>query len=53
MFRQMDLKGKVKDDTQLSTVHQNTINTLRVYEGTASSVRKFSSKSFLSLFFQS
>ncbi|KIW51257.1 hypothetical protein PV05_09996 [Exophiala xenobiotica] len=42
MFRQMDLKGKVKDDTQLNTTHQNTINTLRVYEGSAAGVRKFS-----------
>jgi actin related protein 2/3 complex, subunit 1A/1B len=45
MFRQMDLKGKVKDDTQLSTVHQNTINMVRIYEGAAESVRKFSSNS--------
>jgi actin related protein 2/3 complex, subunit 1A/1B len=43
MFRQMDLKGKGnKDDTQLSTTHQNTINTVRVFEGSASGVRKFS-----------
>ncbi|KAK4942230.1 ARP2/3 actin-organizing complex subunit Sop2 [Elasticomyces elasticus] len=42
MFRQMDLKGKVKDDTQLNTTHQNTINTVRVYEGSAGGVRKFS-----------
>lgn len=45
MFRQMDLKGKVKDDTQLKTVHQNTINTIRVYEGAGGAVRKLSSKS--------
>ncbi|TRX98176.1 hypothetical protein FHL15_000821 [Xylaria flabelliformis] len=44
MFKQMDLKGKVKDDTQLKTVHQNTITTLRVYEGRNGSVSKFSSK---------
>jgi actin related protein 2/3 complex, subunit 1A/1B len=44
MFRQMDLRGKTKDDTQLSTTHQNTINTLRVYEGSGGVVRKFSSK---------
>lgn len=44
MFKQMDLKGKVKDDTQLKTVHQNTISTLRVYEGSSGSVSKFSSK---------
>lgn len=46
MFRQMDLKGstKGKEDTQLKTVHQNTISTLRVYEeGGAGAVRKFSS----------
>lgn len=42
MFKQMDLKGKVKDDTQLHTTHQNTISTIRVYEGTAAGVRKFS-----------
>lgn len=44
MFRQMDLKGKTKDDTQLKTVHQNTIATLRIYDGAGGSVRKFSSK---------
>ena len=44
MFRQMDLKGKTKDDTQLKTVHQNTIATLRKYEGTGGVVRKFSSE---------
>ena len=45
MFRQMDLKGKnVKDDTQLKTVHQNTISTIRAYEGSGGSIRKFSSK---------
>ncbi|KAK3383131.1 WD40-repeat-containing domain protein [Lasiosphaeria ovina] len=43
MFRQMDLKGKVKDDTQLKTVHQNTITTLRPYETSGGSVRKFTS----------
>lgn len=46
MFRQMDLKGKVKDDTQLKTVHQNTITTLRAYESNGGAVTKFSSKSF-------
>lgn len=45
MFRQMDLKGKVKDDTQLNTVHQNTITMLRPYESSGDSVRKFSCKS--------
>jgi actin related protein 2/3 complex, subunit 1A/1B len=45
MFKQMDLKGKTKDDSKLDTVHQNTITTIRVYEGSPGSVRKFSSKS--------
>ncbi|CAJ2513351.1 Uu.00g014700.m01.CDS01 [Anthostomella pinea] len=44
MFRQMDLKGKVKDDTQLKTVHQNTISTVRIYEGNGESVSKFSNR---------
>ena len=43
MFRQMDLKGKVTDDTKLKTVHQNTINTIRVYEESGGNVTKFSS----------
>jgi actin related protein 2/3 complex, subunit 1A/1B len=42
MFRQMDLKGKVKDDTQLKTVHQNTITMLRPFEFSADRVTKFS-----------
>ncbi|KAI5309527.1 hypothetical protein KEM55_003050 [Ascosphaera atra] len=42
MFRQMDLKGSVKNDTQLQTVHQNTINTVRVFEEQGGVVRKFS-----------
>lgn len=46
MFRQMDLKGKSKDDTQLKTVHQNTIATVRAYEESGGSVGKFSSKLF-------
>ena len=37
MFKQMDLKGKTKDDTQLKTVHQNTISTIRVFEGSGTS----------------
>lgn len=45
MFRQMDLKGKAKDDTQLKTVHQNTISTIRVYEHTGGAVKRFSSTS--------
>ena len=44
MFRQMDLKGKAKDDTQLRTVHQNTIPTVRIYEQAGDAIRKFSSK---------
>ena len=44
MFRQMDLKGKnSKDDTQLKTVHQNTIATIRNYDESGGSVRQFSS----------
>jgi actin related protein 2/3 complex subunit 1A/1B len=50
MFRQMDLKGKVKDDTQLKTVHQNTISTVRAYEVAGGAVRKFSSMSSYSLY---
>ena len=42
LFRQMDLKGKTKDDTVLNTTHQNTINTIRVFEGDVGGVRKFS-----------
>lgn len=42
MFRQMDLKGKSKDDTQLKTVHQNTITTIRTYDEASGSVTKFS-----------
>ncbi|OJD20406.1 hypothetical protein ACJ73_08258 [Blastomyces percursus] len=41
-FRQMDIKGSTKNDTQLLTVHQNTISTLRVYEEAGGRVRKFS-----------
>jgi hypothetical protein len=44
MFRQMDLKGSIKDDSKLQTVHQNTINTLRVYEEAGGRVKKFSCK---------
>lgn len=44
MFRQMDLKGKAsKDDTQLSSVHQNTITTVRSYQESGSGVSKISS----------
>ena len=45
MFKQMDLKGKTKDDTQLKTIHQNTISTLRAYESNGGVVSKISSKS--------
>lgn len=44
MFRQMDLKGQTQADTQLKTTHQNTISTIRAYEESNGSVRKFSSK---------
>lgn len=45
MFKQMDLKGKTKDDTKLSTVHQNTITMIRPYESSGGSVTKFSCES--------
>ena len=51
LFKKMDLKGKTKDDTQLKTVHQNTISTIRVYEESGGAVRKFSSK-FLAEYIQ-
>ena len=41
MFRQMDLRGKAKDDTQLTTTHQNTISTLRVFSASAAGVQQF------------
>ena len=44
MFRQMDLKGKTKDDTQLKTTHQNTISTIRAYDESDGALRQFSSK---------
>jgi len=43
MFKQMDLKGKAKGDTQLKTVHQNTITTIRPYELSGGGVSRFSS----------
>ena len=46
MFRQMDLKGKVKDDTQLKTTHQNTVSIVRPYETSGDKVTKFSCKFF-------
>ncbi|KAF2665861.1 actin-related protein 2/3 complex, subunit 1 [Microthyrium microscopicum] len=42
MFRQMDLKGKTKDDTKLDTVHQNTITKVRVYGPPGQGASKFS-----------
>ena len=44
MFRQMDLRGRAKDDTQLKTIHQNTVTKLRVYQEAGGSLKKFSSK---------
>ena len=44
MFKQMDLKGKSKDDTQLKTVHQNTIMTVRAFDGSGGAVTQFSCK---------
>lgn len=41
MFRQMDLKGKVKDDTTLPTVHQNSITTVRAYQNAGGNVKQF------------
>ncbi|KAF8443625.1 WD repeat domain-containing protein [Terfezia claveryi] len=45
MFKQMDLKGKdaAVDDSTLRTVHQNTIVTIRPYEGQPGNITKFSS----------
>lgn len=50
MFRQMDLKGKAKDDTQLKTTHQNTVNTVRAYDISGDRVTRFSSKSLCGCF---
>ena len=44
MFRQMDLKGKSRDDTLLKTTHQNTISTIRAYDESGEAVRQFSSE---------
>lgn len=44
MFRQMDLKGQSQADTALKTTHQNTISTVRPYEGLNGAVSKLSSK---------
>ncbi|KAJ5709890.1 hypothetical protein N7493_009482 [Penicillium malachiteum] len=42
MFRQMDLKGQTQVDTKLKSTHQNTVNTVRVYEEAGGQVRSFS-----------
>lgn len=44
MFRQMDLKGQSQVDTKLKSTHQNTVNTIRVYEEANGQVQSFSSK---------
>lgn len=44
MFRQMDLKGQTQADTKLQSTHQNTVNTVRVYEEANGLARSFSSK---------
>jgi len=53
MFRQMDLRGsKSRDDTKLTTVHQNTISTMRVLEESGGGhVRRFSSEFLFPPFF--
>ncbi|KAF2740525.1 structural constituent of cytoskeleton [Polyplosphaeria fusca] len=43
MFKQMDLKGKVTDDTKLKTVHQNTISTIRSFKEGGGTVSQISS----------
>ncbi|VEU20989.1 DEKNAAC101794 [Brettanomyces naardenensis] len=44
MFRQMDLKGSSDTaSSSLLTIHQNTINVLRPFQGTSGEVTKFSS----------
>lgn len=47
MFRQMDLKGQASVDTKLKSTHQNTVNTVRVFEEASGQVRSFSSTCFL------
>ena len=44
MFRQMDLRGRAKDDTQLKTVHQNTVTKMRSYQEAGGSLKKLSSE---------
>lgn len=46
MFKHMDLKGNVKDDTQLKTIHQNTIATVRPFATSGINVTKFSCRYF-------
>lgn len=41
-FKTMDSRGETENDTTLSTVHQNTINEIRVYAGARDNVTKFS-----------
>ncbi|KAI9262734.1 WD40-repeat-containing domain protein [Sporodiniella umbellata] len=41
-FKTMDSRGEAENDTSLNTVHQNTINEIRIYEGDRSNVTKFS-----------
>lgn len=46
MFRQLDLKGTVDSETggtELPTIHQNTINTIRAFSGPADNVKEISS----------
>lgn len=46
MFRQLDLKGTVESETggtELPTIHQNTINTIRIYSGSPENVSQISS----------
>ncbi|KAF9167645.1 hypothetical protein DFQ26_003801 [Actinomortierella ambigua] len=46
-FRRMDSRGQSSgsNDTELATQHQNTINSIRAYEGSRDNVSKFSSSS--------
>ncbi|KAL9553298.1 hypothetical protein MBANPS3_003357 [Mucor bainieri] len=41
-FKTMDSRGEAENDTTLNTVHQNTINEIRVYAGERDNVTKFS-----------
>ena len=44
LFKQMDLKGKAQQDTQLKTIHQNTIATVRAYEASGDTLKRISSE---------